>query len=169
MAFVAFDDVIVVEDKHHAARGRLQLGEERSCGIGFAAERPKPVRSLLTSGCQPECRADVRPEHGRVVVLAIDRDPRKDAGIDVRPVGQQRSLAEPGRRNHQGQRGPGGNECPRESRPTNRSVAQDRWMQLRCLENGPPGGLPSGFVAHAGARPRLRALEAPKIQPDDGR
>ena len=168
VAFVGVDEVVVVEDEHHAGRGRLQFGEERGCGIGFAGERPEPIRSLLTFGRQPERRTDVRPEHGRVVVLPIDRDPGKGAGIDVRPVGQQRGLSEPGRRDHQGQRGPGSHERPCQSRPTDRSVAQDRLMQLRCLEDGPPGGLPSGFVAHAGTRPRLRALEAPKFSPTMG-
>ena len=89
VAFVGVDEVVVVEDEHHAGRGRLQLGEDRRCGIGFAGERPEPIRRLLTAGRQPERRTDVRPEHGRVVVLPIDRDPGKRAGIDVRPVGQQ--------------------------------------------------------------------------------
>ena len=168
VAFVGVDDVVVVEDEHHAGRGRLQLGEERGCGIGFAGERSEPAGGLLTAGREPERRADVRPEHGRVVVLPIDRDPGERAGIDVGPVGQQRGLAEPGRRNHQGERRTGGDECPCQSRPTDGPIPQDRRMHLRCLEDGPPGGIPSGFVAHVGTRPRLRALERP-LQPDDGR
>ena len=89
VAFVGVDDVVVVEDEHHAGPGRLQLGEQRGCGIGFAGKRSEPDRGLLTAGREPERRADVRPEHSRVVVLAIDRDPGKRAGIDVGPVGQQ--------------------------------------------------------------------------------
>ena len=41
-------------------------------------------------------------------------------------------------------------------------------MHLRCLKDGPRRGIRSGFVAHAGTRPRLRALEAPKFSPTMG-
>ena len=89
VAFVGVDDVVVVEDEHDAGPGRLQLGEQRGSGIGLAGKRSEPNRRRFTAGRQAERRADVRPEHGRVVVLAIDRDPGKGAGIDVGPVSQQ--------------------------------------------------------------------------------
>ena len=101
--------------------------------------------------------------------LPIDRDPGKGAGIDVRPVGQQRASSRT-----RAARPPGSARAgqPRASV----LVARDELFRRAGLvdaaslglEDGPPGGLPAGFVAHAGARPRLRALEAPKFSPTMG-
>ena len=169
VAFVGVDDVVVVEDEHHAGRGRLQLGEERGCGIGFAGERPEPIRSLLTAGRQPERRTDVRPEHGRVVVLPIDRDPGKGAGIDVRPVGQQRGLAEPGRRNHQESARGGRRRASASVAPDGRFRRAGPADAASSPEGRAPGRPPvrfRGSCRHATPTSRARG---PQIQPDDGR
>ena len=95
---------------------------------GRAGMQPPVARDPL------ERRGDVGPEHGLVVVLDIDGQPGERSRIEVRPVGQQGRLAEPGRRDEEREGRPLGDEQARQAGATHGFRPQPRGVQLRRLQ-----------------------------------
>ena len=103
------------QDCFDRRRGRLQL-HERTC--------TDPGRCRLQRGDQ------VGPEHRRVVVALVEREPRRGPSIGrsvCQPLRQQRRLAEPGRSRHEGQR---------RLRPTAQALAQSRTRHQGASQPG---------------------------------
>ncbi len=101
------DDVVVVEHQDdvvserlevvdHARDDRFERGRRR-------LQRPQclgpDISRHLAHGCD-----DIQPEHGRIAVASVEGNPRDALGLAVacgEPLGEQRGLAEAGRRGHE--------------------------------------------------------------------
>ena len=170
VAFVGVDDVVVVEDEHHAGRGRLQLGEAARLRDRV---RGRALRAAFAASSPPVARPSAAPMYVQSTVGSLScRSIATQAKVRGSTSAQSASsdvFPKPGRRNHDGERGPSGDERPRQSRPTDGPVAQDRRMHLRCLKNWPTARHPGRFrgsCRHATPTSRARG---PQVQPDDGR
>jgi hypothetical protein len=103
------DDVVVVEYQHHVVRDGIEVVDQGHEGL--VHRRLGRLQERERAGTHPvlrplQCGEKVGPEHDRVVVPLIEREPRRrpspssDGG---QPLRQQRRLAEAGRGRHQRQ------------------------------------------------------------------
>ena len=104
----AGDEMVVVQHEHQGIRSRRQFVDERGKHVTqhVGAGRVQPPqgggargRARLAGGEQ-----QVPPEALGVVVAAVERNPARGDIIVGQPVGHDRALAPPGRRDDQGQR-----------------------------------------------------------------
>ena len=104
----AGDEMVVVQHQDQRSLGRRQLVDERGEHVAqhVGAGRVQPPqrggprgRARLAGGEQ-----QVTPEALGVVVAAVERNPARGDIVPGQPVGHDRALAPPGRRDDQGQR-----------------------------------------------------------------
>ena len=147
------DEVVVVQDEHPLLAPGLRVVQRRG---HQHHRRRRPVRRVLGKGpVHAQGGADVGPQPHGVVVVGVERDPGRGARRPRRhPLGQQRRLAEAGRRGHHGQGEPGRGVQPRRAaaggaRGPVPAEAPPAWTEA------PPARAPSGpwVGARAEARP----------------
>ena len=153
----------IVEDEDDLVGQRFQDPDDRRRRVRVSGGGDEPVDDLAVAAERDaERRPDRRPQHGLVVVLRFDRDPRERPTVDACPVREQRRLAESGRGDDQGQGWAARPEETREARPADRAGPPARRLELGCQDDRPGAsgrccGSPLGVRAsrrHAGLGPR---------------
>jgi hypothetical protein len=153
------NDVVVVEHQHDIVGegGEVveQAGDHRLQGGGVGLKHPQRVASdigahLLEGG------DDIGPEHCRVAVTAVERQPRRRSGrpgLAGKPLGHQRGLAKAGRRRDQHDRRKGvAVQTTIEPVPPDDTPSMPGRVQL-ALEQGNPGRVRSLLRRQASSGP----------------
>ncbi len=157
-------EVVVVQHQHDVVGEHAQLVEHhRQHGLDrpAAAEQRQPRRPR--AGCRPlQRREHVGPERVGVAVGGIERHPGHRASVTrgCQPGGEQRGLAEAGRRRHQREPGPGA-ERLLEPGAGDEPVARGRDEELGLDQGGRRHG--AGSSGRCVARACMRSPGRPKM------